>query len=213
MTKLTEKLIAIQAQLKAPKDKTNTFGGYKYRSCESILEAVKPLLKENGCILTISDEITDCSGRVYVKAKATLSDGETECTTYGYAREPESKKGMDEPQVTGTASSYARKYALNGLFAIDDTKDADTDEYAVQTGKQPARQRSETKPAAQQQKPAEPLICADCGKPITMVTAGNKNWSPVSIAENTYKKFGRRLCWDCAATLKNRKEQTNAEQN
>ena len=126
--KLTEKLIAIQAQLKAPKDKTNNFGGYKYRSCESILEAVKPLLQAQGCILTISDEIVESGSRIYVKAKATLSDGEGEYTTFGFAREPESKKGMDEPQVTGTASSYARKYALNGLFAIDDTKDADTDE-------------------------------------------------------------------------------------
>lgn len=133
--KLTEKLNAIQAQLKAPKDKKNSFGGYNYRSCESILEAVKPLLQAQSCILTISDEIVEIGNRIYVRAKATISDGEGEYTTYGFAREPESKKGMDEPQVTGTASSYARKYALNGLFAIDDTKDADTDEYAKETGR------------------------------------------------------------------------------
>lgn len=118
---INEKLIQIQAELKAPKDKTNNFGGYKYRSCESILEAVKPLLKTVGCTLTISDSIAETGGRIYVMARAELSDGESSVITTAFAREPESKKGMDEPQITGTASSYARKYALNGLFAIDDT--------------------------------------------------------------------------------------------
>ena len=119
MTKLTE----IQQKLKAPKNQYNDFGKYKYRSCEDILEAVKPLL--NGCILTISDEVVEVGGRVYVKATATFL-GEDKITVTAYAREPESRKGMDESQITGTASSYARKYALNGLFLIDDTKDADT---------------------------------------------------------------------------------------
>lgn len=197
--KLTEKLIAIQAQLKAPKDKTNNFGGYKYRSCESILEAVKPLLQAQGCILTISDEIVESGNRIYVKAKATLSDGEGEYTTFGFAREPESKKGMDEPQVTGTASSYARKYALNGLFAIDDTKDADTDEYARETGRASGRKApAAAKPAEAEKKPEMLFKCSACGKEITGETINGHAYSAMSIAEQTTKKFGRCFCWDCA---------------
>ena len=119
------KLVAIQERLKAPKGQENKFGGYKYRSCEDILEAVKPLLKDEDLALTISDEIVEVGGRVYVKATATLMGPETYISTSAYAREAETKKGMDDSQITGSASSYARKYALNGLFAIDDTKDAD----------------------------------------------------------------------------------------
>lgn len=119
-------LIKIQAELKAHKSKTNSFGGYKYRSCEDILEAVKPLLKETECILTISDDIQLVGDRVYVKATATLKTKDSAFTTSAYAREPLEKKGMDSSQITGMASSYARKYALNGLFAIDDTQDADS---------------------------------------------------------------------------------------
>ena len=128
-----KELVNIQAQLKAPKNQVNKFGGYKYRSCEDIMEAVKPLLSENKCTLTVCDSIEMVGNRIYIKATATIRNeaGEVEQTT-AFAREPESKKGMDEPQVTGTASSYARKYALNGLFAIDDTKDADTNEYKKQ---------------------------------------------------------------------------------
>lgn len=122
----------IQAELKAPKNLHNSFGGYNYRSAESILEAVKPLLNENGAILTLSDEIVEVGGRIYVKATATFRAGDEFFEVTAYAREAESKKGMDESQITGTASSYARKYALNGLFLIDDTKDADTDEYSRQ---------------------------------------------------------------------------------
>lgn len=210
--KLTEKLVAIQAQLKAPKDKTNNFGGYKYRSCESILEAVKPLLQAHGCILTISDEIVESGNRIYVKAKATLSDGEGEYTTFGFAREPESKKGMDEPQVTGTASSYARKYALNGLFAIDDTKDADTDEYARETGKQAStRTTTQKKPAPTMPTPRQDLTftCADCGVQIGSETINGHTYSATSIAEQTTKKFKRCLCWACAQ--KQGRVKTNAE--
>lgn len=126
-----EKLAKIQKELKAPKDMKNTFGGYNYRSAESILEAVKPLL--DGAILTLEDDImavgTGDDVRFYIKATATFQDGEFIKTTTAFAREPLVKKGMDEPQITGTASSYARKYALNGLFCIDDNKDADADEY------------------------------------------------------------------------------------
>lgn len=126
---MMNKLLKIQTDLKAPKGQFNKFGNYKYRSCEDILEAVKPLLAREGCTLTLSDEIVEIGGRVYVKATASLTDGTTAERVTAYAREEESKKGMDASQVTGAASSYARKYALNGLFCIDDTKDADTEEF------------------------------------------------------------------------------------
>ena len=138
-----EKLSAVQQELKAPKDKKNTFAGYNYRSAEGILEAVKPVLAKNGATICISDEITETSGRVYVKATATfldLKDGAAVQVT-AYAREAQEKKGLDVSQVTGTASSYARKYALNGLLLIDDTKDADTDEYAKQTEEVPKAEK------------------------------------------------------------------------
>lgn len=121
-------LIAIQQELKAPKGQYNSFGKYKYRSCEDILEAVKPLLVEHGCLLTITDTLEQLGERYYVKATATICTPDGSYSVSAYAREADAKKGMDESQVTGTASSYARKYALNGLFLIDDTKDADTDE-------------------------------------------------------------------------------------
>ena len=120
-----EELTIIQSELKAPKNQRNTFGNYNYRSAEDILEAVKPLLKKHGCHLTISDEMIQLGDRYYVKATATLAKDADSISTTAYAREEESKKGMDASQITGSTSSYARKYALNGLFCIDDTKDAD----------------------------------------------------------------------------------------
>lgn len=143
---LKEKLLTIQAELKAPKGQYNSYGGYKYRSCEDILEAVKPLLKANKCVLTISDEIANIGVRYYIRAAATITDaeGDESYTNVAYAREEETKKGMDGSQITGTASSYARKYALNGLFCIDDTKDADTDEHAKQTGAEPKQEKKAT---------------------------------------------------------------------
>lgn len=125
-----KELIQIQAKLKAPKKNRNTFGNYNYRSCEDILEAVKPICHQLNCWLMLSDEVIAIGDRIYVKATATLYNAEGQSiSTSAFAREEESKKGMDGSQITGTASSYARKYALNGLFAIDDTKDADTNEY------------------------------------------------------------------------------------
>lgn len=129
------KLQEIQHKLKAPKGQYNSFGKYKYRSCEDILEAVKPILNEVGCTLTLSDEIILIGDRYYVMATARLKGENVDETVTAFAREDAEKKGMDGSQITGTASSYARKYALNGLFCIDDTKDADTDEYAQQTSK------------------------------------------------------------------------------
>lgn len=120
-----ERIIAVQSALKAPKNQRNKFGGYNYRSCEDILEAVKPLLKEQGLFLTITDEIVLVGERYYVKATATLHDSANIVSNTAYAREDESQKGMTGSQLTGATSSYARKYALNGLLAIDDTKDAD----------------------------------------------------------------------------------------
>jgi hypothetical protein len=135
------KLAKVQATLKCDKSRTNSFGNYKYRSCEDILEAVKPLAHGAGCLVLLSDRINNIGDRYYVEATATLYDlesGETICNTAS-AREEESKKGIDGSQITGAASSYARKYALNGLFCIDDTKDADTDEHARQGGNTPAK--------------------------------------------------------------------------
>lgn len=122
-----KELIDIQNELKVPKNQKNTFGNYNYRSCEDILEAVKPLLFKHNCLLNISDDIVLIGERIYVKATASLmfSDGK-HVSSCGFARESETKKGMDDAQITGSASSYARKYALNGLFAIDDTKDSDS---------------------------------------------------------------------------------------
>ena len=123
-----KELIDIQKRLKAPKGQFNSFGGYKYRSCEDILEAVKPLLHENGCTMTLSDTLVNFADRFYVMATATIRNSAGESVeAHAYAREALTKKGMDDSQITGTASSYARKYALNGLFLIDDTKDAETD--------------------------------------------------------------------------------------
>lgn len=129
-------LAAIQAELKAPKGNFNSFGKYKYRSCEDIVEAVKPLLADHRCHLVLSDDVVAVLDRVYIKATATIFKGtEIIGQATAFAREALEKKGMDDSQITGSASSYARKYALNGLLAIDDTKDADTDEHTAQRNK------------------------------------------------------------------------------
>lgn len=146
---LKEKLLNIQSELKAPKGQRNSFGNYNYRSCEDILEAVKPLCRKYNAVLRIQDDINYIEGRFYIIAEATLMDCESDDVIYNraYAREEDSKKGMDGSQVTGASSSYARKYALNGLFAIDDTKDADTDEFTKKT-------KQEDNLATQEQKEA-----------------------------------------------------------
>lgn len=170
-----EKLGAIQQALKAPKDLENKFGGYRYRSAESILEAVKPLLNENKCVLLLKDGLESIEGRVYIKATAQFFDSaapEMFLEVTAYAREEESKKGMDASQVTGAASSYARKYALNGLFCIDDNKDSDF------TNTTPKDKPKEEKPAA--------LVCAECGKDIDQRVY---DWS--------MKKYGKPLCRGC----------------
>lgn len=148
MANIYEKLMNVQQELKAPKGQYNSFGEYKYRSCEDILEAVKPLLEKNKLILTLTDTIIPASEtRFYVKATAKLIDVESEGTieNTAFARESEEKKKLDNSQLTGVASSYARKYALNGLLLIDDTKDADTDEFQKQTSEEKFVTKSQIK--------------------------------------------------------------------
>ena len=123
---MKDKLLKIQAELKAPKNQRNNFGGYNYRSCEDIFEAVKPLLAKENLLLRMTDELVQVGERYYIKATAILTDGNETIENTAYAREEENKKGMDGSQITGASSSYARKYALNGLFLIDDVKDSDT---------------------------------------------------------------------------------------
>jgi hypothetical protein len=141
------KLQNVQCKLKAPKGQYNSFGKYNYRNCEDILEAVKPLLKEEGLTLNVSDELVLIGERYYVKATALLLEleGTGQMTAMGYAREEENKKGMDGSQVTGASSSYARKYALNGMFLIDDTKDSDSTNTGDTKGKKEIRKPEEPK--------------------------------------------------------------------
>lgn len=166
---LLQKLAGVQINLKVPKDKTNTFGKYNYRSCEDILEAVKPLLNTAGLVLLINDEIVFIEGRFYVKATATVYDAETGESVYcsAYAREAETKAGTDQAQLTGACSSYARKYALNALLCIDDTKDADTDENATEAKAraQDAAKKTTAKPKAQASAPASTPATAPASAP------------------------------------------------
>ncbi|WP_145530893.1 ERF family protein [Yersinia kristensenii] len=145
------KLATIQRELNVPKGQENKFGGYKYRSCEDIMEAAKPLLGD--LLLSVSDEIVLIGDRYYVKATATLTDGDSTHSVSAMARESLTKKGMDDAQITGATSSYARKYSLNGLFAIDDAKDADTNEHYKQSEQEP--------PQTQKTKNTPPLRSAD----------------------------------------------------
>lgn len=145
MSEFLQKIIRIQTELNAPKGQYNSFGKYNYRSCEDILSALKPLLAREGVLQYISDEVVSIESRFYVKATVTLTDGTNSLSNSSFAREEETKKGADGSQITGTASSYARKYALNGMYNIDDAKDADTDEHAKQT-----KQEEKPKPSKQE---------------------------------------------------------------
>lgn len=147
-----EKLLAIQCELKAPKSQYNSFGKYNYRNCEDILEAVKPICRKHNAVLRLTDDIIFVDGRHYVKATAILTDCEKpdmQISVSANAREEEDKKGMDGSQVTGASSSYARKYALNGLFDIDDTKDSDTTNQGDNNDKKP---KTNVKTSIQQDK-------------------------------------------------------------
>lgn len=184
MSKVLEKLLAVQIELKAPKNQRNTFGGYNYRSCEDILEAVKPLCMKHQCLVVLSDDMVYSgnglsSSRFHIKATARFYDMESGefIENTAFAREAESKKGMDDSQITGTASSYARKYALNGLFCIDDTRDADTDEYRKQNN----AQNAPSKPT----EPQQPVICNVCGKEIISVKKGAQMLTSAQVAQQT----------------------------
>ena len=182
MKEILTKLIALQTELKAPKNQFNKFGNYKYRSCEDILEAVKPLLKKQGCSLIIADTLENIGNRYYIKATVTVYDTATgeNVSNSAYAREEESKKGMDGSQITGTASSYARKYALNGLFLIDDTKDADTNEFkSQQTGE--AAQNDVLSP-----------ICPKCKKLVKEI---KRKDGTMLVPQAVLDNFG--MCFDC----------------
>lgn len=209
-TSIYKALAEVQTELKAPKGQYNSFGKYNYRSCEDILEAVKPLLKAHGLTLCLYDEPVMVGDWHYIKATAELvlfaAELEEQKIRYSaYAREPIEKKGMDDSQVTGATSSYARKYALNGLFCIDDTKDSDTNEYQKQTGgdkktsgsKNQSKQTAKSQPAPQQNAP-KTYTCACCGKQLTPATYKGRTVPPEETAASTQKKFGRVLCWTCA---------------
>lgn len=192
--KIDSQLLEVQKKLKAPKGQYNSFGKYNYRSCEDILEAVKPLLSDLKLSLMLSDEIVLSGDWHYIKASAILRNEEgEEIRVVSYARESQSKKGMDESQITGTASSYARKYALNGLFLIDDTKDADTDEY----------KKSTDRPT---EKPKE-YICEECGKPITpFKTLKGEIIGVEALVANTKARYKKALCAECSIKAKAEKK-------
>ena len=181
-----EKLSAIQAELKAPKNQRNNFGNYNYRSCEDILEAVKPICQKNRTVLSLYDELVNIGDRYYIKATAHLIDIETaeSIITTAYAREEEEKKGMDGSQITGASSSYARKYALNGLFCIDDSKDSDF----TNTGDKPAQKKQWPDSVVEGQPPDGQIThrCSVCGAEI-----------PENVAIYSSQKFKRKLCMNC----------------
>lgn len=198
---ILEILNNIQSELNAPKSLHNKFGGYDYRSCETILAAVKPLLQKYKAVLTLSDEVVQIYDRYYVKATATIAcvkdrEGLDLFSVCAYAREADDKKGMDASKVTGAASSYARKYALNGLLAIDDTKDADTDEQRKEAAGRATAQAAKDAAKAEPVPAPAPVVakCADCGKDIE----GRGKYTPEAIAKKTHKTYGRMLCWECA---------------
>jgi hypothetical protein len=168
---VNDKIIKIQQELKVPKNQTNSFGGYKYRSCEDILEELKPHLKKEGLLLTMSDEVVNIGDRNYVKASIQISDGTTKAEWFAYAREDEARKGMSGDQITGAASSYARKYCLNGIFLIDDTKDSDSTNDGKEDKKAPVATTE-----------GNYGVCKACGAP-------NK-WSA-----NKNKAYCGNLCW------------------
>lgn len=192
---ISEKLVAIQTELKAPKNLYNSFGKYSYRNAEGIQEALKPLLKKYKAFVILSDSICEVGNRVYVKATAKLQDADSSDSieVTAFAREAEMKKGMDEAQITGATSSYARKYALNGLFLLDDTKDADTDEYHEQTNQQKP-QRTSKKEQPVDNKPVQ-YFCENCKNPVVDA----EGYTVENIVASTRNKFnGHVFCMNCA---------------
>lgn len=199
MDNFSARVAAVQFELKAPKGQMNKFGGYRYRSCEDILEAVKPVLQKYGMLLILSDEPVLIGDRFYIKATAKLMDTEKEACliSTAYAREAAEKKGMDESQITGAASSYARKYALNGLFCIDDTKDADTYAYTQTIQKAEANRE---------------IICERCGSFVYPVKKRNGEiWEPSDMEKYSKLRYNAVLCGDCMK--KSEKEKKEGDQD
>ena len=194
------KLLEVQQALKAPKNLENNFSHYNYRSCEGILEALKPHLNEHKLTIIMADTMKEIGGRIYVEATATLTDAETgeSISVTAFAREEEVKKGMDASQITGASSSYARKYALSGLFAIDDNKDSDATnngENSPQTSDKPKQSKNSGNTAKAQE---AALKCAECGNSI--VDPRTKDGNPMSLDDYSamcMKVYGRVICRDC----------------
>lgn len=181
-----EALIKIQSELVATKSQYNSFGKYYYRSCEDILEAVKPLLSKYGAELTISDDVVSVGDRVYVKATVSITDGKETKTVTAFAREPLDRKGQDSSQITGATSSYARKYALNGLFLIDDNKDADTDENRNESDARSKASGSDT-PKSDTPKVQRPNYSEE-------QLAKMKKWADGTFTEEELAEFRKRCC-------------------
>lgn len=198
-----EKLFQIQQKVKATKSEYNSFGKFSYRSAEGIIESIKPILAETKTFITLGDDIREIGGRIYVEASAILHDTESDniVLTKALAREADEKKGMDEAQITGAASSYARKYALSGLLLLDDNKDADSDEYTSRTQQ---KGNSEPKKTTSASAPVKKLKCADCGGEITAY----QGQPAEKIAQATKKKYGKQICMECSAK---RRAQAEAE--
>ncbi len=228
-----ESLANVQQSLKATKDQFNKFGGYNYRSCESILESVKPLLAKEHLALTLTDEMVQVGGRIYVKATATVfpteGSAKEDCVSVdAYAREEEAKKGMDSSQVTGAASSYARKYALNGLFCIDDNKDSDAtnthgkdesppkqdkpkQEHPKETPKSETKTKQQlleekVKSLVQTQGDTEFAICENCGGYIYKVAGKNGIIEVPEFCAMGLKRFGKAVCKNCFEELNKQKQ-------
>lgn len=213
---IESKLAAIQKDLKAPKDNYNSFGKYKYRTCEQILEAIKPFLAQHELLIILYDDIIEVGGQNYVKATVKLKDlnDGSFIETSAFARESATKSGMDAAQITGACSSYARKYALNGLFAIDDTKEADTDEHAEEaqqrakkdTPKKQAAPAAAKAPAADpaaEQSAPPPVLCDWCQKPITRT----EKYTAERIIKESENLFnGKHFCMDCLGKIKTQKK-------
>lgn len=204
------RLLAIQSELKAPKNQYNNFGKYNYRNCEDILEAVKPLCVKHGAVLKLSDNLVQIGERYYITATATLANIEKPdevISTTAFAREEAEKKGMDGSQVTGASSSYARKYALNALFCIDDTNDSDT----TNTG---SGTKSEAKPADNPPENSDapsPYQCSDCGKSIRYCKKRDGSiWYADEIRSYSLARYGRALCVDCMKKAEKERNNTNA---
>lgn len=178
----------IQTELKAPKNQYNSFGGYSYRSTEDILEGLKPLLHKHKAVVLLNDTIKEVGGRVYVEATAVLQTADGHITTTAFAREAVQKKGMDESQITGSTSSYARKYALNGLFAIDDTKDADSTNNHGK-GKTTQPQKAKTAPVSNDTHD----VCSVCQEEITP-----------RVKQYSEEKFQQALCFNCQKKKENK---------